>query len=76
MLAHPAPDPEGFRRIRVLRALPFILYLRFQGINQKTAAHQIDEAAPKIVGQVLIFHFRIQADDIQPGFPQIAQDQL
>ena len=76
MLTYPAPDPEGFWCIRVLRALSFIPYLWLQGINQKTAAHQIDKTAPKIVGQVLIFHFRIQADDIQSGFPQVAQEQL
>ena len=76
MLTYPAPDPEGFRRIRVLRALPFIPYLWLQGINQKTAAHQIDETAAKIVGQFFVFCFRIQTDDIQPGLPQVAQDQL
>ena len=76
MLAQPASDPEGFRRIRIFQTFPFVPHLWLQGIDQKTAAHQINEAAPKIVGQILIFHFRIQADDIQPGLPQVAQDQL
>ncbi len=76
MLAQTAADPEGLRGIRILRPVPLIPYLRLQGIDDIAPSHQVNEAPLQVVGQILILHLRVQADDVHARLPQVAQDQL
>ena len=76
MLAQTAADPEGLRGIRTLRPVPLIPYLRLQGIDDITPSHQVNEAPLQVVGQILVLHLRIQADDVHARLPQVTQDQL
>ncbi len=76
VLTELAADAEGLRGILILRAAVFIPCFGFQHIDDEFAGHEVDEAAPKIVGQLLVLHFRIKGTHIHAGFPQIAEDEL
>ena len=76
MLADPAADAEGLRRVRVLRAAVFVPHLGFQGVNQVFAGHQVDETTAEIVGDVLVFHLRIEGAHPHPGLPEVGQQEL
>ena len=69
-------DPQGFyigrdKYIHVLWTARFIPCFRLQWVNDILAAHQVNEAAAEVIGQILVLHLRIERTHPHIGFPQV-----
>ena len=76
MLRQTGADAEGLWRIHVLWTARFIPCFRLQWVNDILAAHQVNEAAAEVIGQILVLHLRIERTHPHIGFPQVCQQEL
>ena len=67
--------PKCLRSVRIVISV-HIPQLGFQGVNDVSAAHQVDEAAAQVPTEIHELMLRVQADRCLAGFQHVHQQEL